>query len=216
MIFKQLLFYIIIALLFFLFSCKKEESDRGVTIVEGTVVEKHSGKSIKNISILIIKLTGEFGYSHGVNKDTIQKIITDENGSFFFRFRTEDEAKYVGYVEENECYQKSSVFEIEPEIKNEYKLDCVEYSSIVFHVINATPFNENDMIAVYGGRGTAIYSYFTATGPYIDKFFLIQKKLSYAYFNYSYEVIKNNQMIEKIDSIYINSVCSFDTITINY
>ena len=186
------------------------------TIVEGTVTVKQTGEPLAGITVSVRKVLSP-RYSQ-----KIAEFTTDENGHYYYEFYAERDTDYIVFGESDSCYYflqgfTSTDLLLENGKKNVHDFVCKAQTRLIFHIINTTPYDENDKFELFDCFSCDGYPLITKTGTNIDEFYYYKwEVLSYKYFYFAYMVTKNNLTTTYKDSVYINSVCSIDTITINY
>ncbi|MEA3451433.1 MAG: hypothetical protein U9Q83_05965 [Bacteroidota bacterium] len=208
---KQII--LIILILFVVNSCEKD-AFFNKTKVEGIVTVKQTREPIENITVTIKKILSP-RYSK-----TIAEFITDENGYYYYEFRAEKDFDYKVLGKSDSCYNFQNLNNVlEKGEKNIYDFTCWPYISVVLHIVNKYPFDEYDKFELYYCKTQYNEPNLIENGINVNMYYLCSgssiRTLPF-YRNFSYLVTKNNITTEYIDSNYITSFCSYDTITINY
>lgn len=148
-----LLMLILIQTLFVILSCKK---DKNIISISGTVYDPNTKTKIEGalVTLSAIKVTSGF---YNPNYSIINTTSSNADGSFSFEFKKEITAGYRFII------SKENYFETISDVKDDDIKSGVPYypefnlypvAFIKLHVVNSSPYDENDYIAYSYSSGT--------------------------------------------------------------
>lgn len=218
---QKQIFLIGIILLVVTSSCKKITQEWFKTKLEGTVTVKQTGEPLRNIKLKIINCQiCDYPNSYS----NVDSFYSDNTGKFEFKFNAEkDGSLYENtyyLVVDSACYSwncSPGTLLIEKGKKNSYDIIATSSTRVLFHLCNKFPHDENDKIEFSFGYINETYDG-NNIDVYLDSFedYYKDHYEIYKYIRYNYSVTKSGITKHYIDSVYLQTPCTIDTITINY
>lgn len=148
----------IIILIAFIFtvcfsSCYKKISQDNITTVKGFVIDTIKNKRLANATVKINNCYYNYGYFKVFCNDSLTSIITDKNGEFELKFRSEGEPiAFEASVVTDENFDKSNQVPLKGGDINTIRLKAEEKNFLKTNIkINNNPF-ENLLVLINGSR----------------------------------------------------------------
>jgi hypothetical protein len=204
---KKYLFLISITLLFACCKDKPIVEPENITTIDLTFTDNFSHEPVKDLTLKLAEFDVDV-YNNVINKVYLGTYYTDANGKFYLEVKNLNKNKSHGveWKKPSECYEEYN-YGIKVGEKNVYSRTLISSASILFHIKNMNPFDENDEFYFCYDSQRDVNPYCFEANPSIGMNIdahLLQNQYGNMKFFIHWKVIKNAVVTTYLDSLTTN------------